>query len=161
MHRVNRVTAPRHETARPCHQGPAVSFAFWPKTAALRVGRAACRQSRAVEQRGGNPAAAVHRYGSQKLPAYRPVRLDEAPKKRYTTVEVVVAEGEWEPIARPPRVEAPPVLVRIAWGEKELARRVKDAGGRWDAGRKLWQLPAAGDRELRLEDRVVPDVSGV
>ncbi|MHB8766066.1 MAG: hypothetical protein ACYDA8_17255 [Deferrisomatales bacterium] len=88
-------------------------------------------------------------------------RYDDSTKKRYTTVEVVVAEGEWEPIARPPGAKTPPAWVRIAWGEKELARRVKDAGGRWDAERKLWQLPAAGVRELRLEDRVVPDVSGV
>ena len=42
-----------------------------------------------------------------------------------------------------------------------MAARVKGAGGRWDAARKLWGLPAGKARELGLEDRAVLSISGV
>ncbi|MDP1652522.1 MAG: hypothetical protein Q8L56_07345 [Rhodocyclaceae bacterium] len=47
---------------------------------------------------------------------------------------------------------APPG-VRIAYGETELRRQVKTAGGTWDAGQKLWRLPKSMIRKLKLEHR--------
>lgn len=67
--------------------------------------------------------------------------------KRLTTVELIVAE---RPL--PARTG-----VRIAYGETELRRRVKAAGGIWDAEHKVWRLPKAVIRKLKLEQRVVTE----
>lgn len=67
--------------------------------------------------------------------------------KRLTTVELIVAE---RPL--PARTG-----VRIAYGETELRRRVKEAGGIWDAEHKVWRLPKSTIRKLKLEQRVVTE----
>ena len=46
--------------------------------------------------------------------------------------------------------------MRIGYEEAELRRQVKTVGGIRDGKRKLWQLPKAAIRKLKLEDRVVP-----
>ena len=76
-------------------------------------------------------------------------RYDDARGERVTTVELVVD--------RAPSVPRPntTVGVRVAWGEADVARRVKRAGGTWDARAKLWRLPAGDARRLGLEDRIV------
>jgi len=33
------------------------------------------------------------------------------------------------------------VYVRVAWGEAAVARVIKEAGGQWHWGYKLWSLP--------------------
>ena len=76
-------------------------------------------------------------------------RYDEDRQRRVTTVELVMDEGAWRP--RPDT----PVGVRVVWGEADLARRVKAAGGAWDARRKLWTLRAEAVRRLGLERRMV------
>lgn len=76
-------------------------------------------------------------------------RYDDDRQRRVTTVEVVMDEGPWDP--RPYTI----VGVRVEWGEAETARRVKRAGGIWDARQKLWTLPASDARRLGLADRMV------
>ena len=76
-------------------------------------------------------------------------RFDADRQQRVTTVELVV-----DRVASVPRAGTL-VGVRVAWGEAEVARRVKRAGGSWDAGLKLWRLPAGDARRLGLEERVV------
>ena len=47
-------------------------------------------------------------------------RYDAEKRKRYTTVELIVAEGEWTPRARSPRATRSPedmVHVRVEWHE--------------------------------------------
>ncbi len=78
-------------------------------------------------------------------------RRDEAGRKRYKTVELIVAEADWSP---PPGPEDP-VHVRVAFSEEELRRRVKEAGGRWRPESKTWSLPLRTVEELGLRDRVV------
>lgn len=78
-------------------------------------------------------------------------RYDAQTRRRVTTVEVVVDEADWTPRLRPEDV----VGVRVVWGEAELARRVKRAGGVWDGHRKVWQLPFAEVQRLGVEDRLV------
>ncbi len=46
------------------------------------------------------------------------------------------------------------VGVRVVWGEADLARRVKRAGGRWDAEQKVWHLPYRTVKRLGLTDRM-------
>jgi hypothetical protein len=68
---------------------------------------------------------------------------------RYTTVELVV---ERRPLAPPED------LVRIEFGETGLRNQVKAAGGRWDPKLKLWRLPRAATKALRLQSRVTKPV---
>ncbi len=73
-------------------------------------------------------------------------REDADGARRFTTVELVV---ETRPL--PPGEQ----LVRIAFEEAELRARVKQAGGTWDPKRKLWRLPRAIVRKLKLTSRVI------
>ncbi len=69
-------------------------------------------------------------------------------RKRYTTVELIVAEAAWTP-----KVPANTIVgVRVAWGEADLARQVKAAGGTWNRTRSLWELPYGQIVALQLLD---------
>jgi hypothetical protein len=60
-------------------------------------------------------------------------RYDAQRKKRFKTVELIVAERDWDlPATR--LADDAPVAVRIDFAEVELRQRVKQAGGRWTAG---------------------------
>jgi hypothetical protein len=77
-------------------------------------------------------------------------RYDEKKRKRCKTVELIVDEHEWMP-------DDTPVFVQIAWGEKELGVKVKQAGGRWLPEKKLWELTYRKVVKLGLCERVVRD----
>jgi hypothetical protein len=66
-------------------------------------------------------------------------RYDAQRKKRLKTVELVVAERDWEP-PRPPSAPDQIVALRVAFAEVALCERVKQAGGHWNPDRKLWEL---------------------
>ncbi len=74
-------------------------------------------------------------------------REDSAGGRRLTTVELIVDE----------RPLPPPLALRVAYEEAELRSQVKAAGGTWDGKRKLWLLPRAAVRKLKLEHRIVPE----
>ena len=74
-------------------------------------------------------------------------RVDAERQRRQTTVELVVDEA--------PTLGSARVGLRITWAEKELRQRVKEAGGKWDAGAGLWMLPQGIARQLGLADRIV------
>lgn len=74
-------------------------------------------------------------------------RDDPATGRRLTTVELIAD-------ARP---LPPPAGIRIAYDEIELRRRVKAAGGIWDAEHKLWRLQKNLIRKLKLENRIVAE----
>lgn len=78
-------------------------------------------------------------------------RCDPKNRKRYKTVEVIVAESDWDPPLGPDD----PVHVRIVWAEDELRKRVKEAGGKWRPERKTWELAFGVARELGLKGRIV------
>ena len=78
-------------------------------------------------------------------------RYDAQRKKRYKTVELIVDEVDWTPR---PRKDAM-VGVRVKWGEAAVARRVKLAGGQWNAKQKVWELRYGQVRALGLEERMV------
>ncbi len=75
-------------------------------------------------------------------------REDAAGGRRLTTVELIVDQ-------RP--LPGGEQWVKIDYDETELRARVKEAGGQWDARRKLWRLPKAVVRRLKLAARVVPE----
>ncbi len=45
---------------------------------------------------------------------------------------------------------------RINRDEIELRKRVKQAGGKWDAQNRVWHLPYQKARHLGLAERIVP-----
>jgi hypothetical protein len=74
-------------------------------------------------------------------------RYDEARRRRYKTVELIVEEQEWLPAGAR-------YGVRVEWGEIDLARRVKAAGGEWDGQRKVRLVDQETVTALGLEARV-------
>lgn len=85
-------------------------------------------------------------------------RYDGIQRKRYTTVELIVAESAWTPRSRKPRNTCSPddmVYVRVGCGEEGLRAKLKAIGALWRPQHKLWELPWGVVRGLELEDRVV------
>ena len=83
-------------------------------------------------------------------------RYDAQRGKRFKTVELIVAEREWNPPA--PRVaDDVPVGVRVDFSELELRQRVKQAGGKWNPDRKVWELRYADAVALKLEARIADE----
>jgi len=78
---------------------------------------------------------------------------DPESRKRYTTVELIVAEAAWDPIRwclKPDTI----VPIHVRWGERELAIKVRRAGGTWDDEAKVWRLQYRHVLAFRLDDRL-------
>src|SRR5262245_5899872 len=87
-------------------------------------------------------------------------RYDALRKKRYKTVELLVAERDWEPPrARFTRDQI--VALHIAFADTAVRQRVKQAGGTWNPGRRIWQLPYERVLALGLAHRIVHDLSSI
>ena len=88
-------------------------------------------------------------------------RYDAQRKKRFKTVEILVAERDWEP----PRPRAAPdriVKLRVAFAETDLRTRVKHAGGTWNPEQRVWQLRYDRAVALGLNSRIVDEpASGI
>ena len=78
-------------------------------------------------------------------------RYDAQRRKRFKTIELIVDEAEWQPKPKPD----PLVHLKVAWGEADLARRLKQAGGTWNAPKKVWDLRYAQTVKLGLQVRMV------
>jgi hypothetical protein len=88
-------------------------------------------------------------------------RYDGQRQKRCKTVELIIEEAPWTP---PPAHIANETLVglRVAFKEVELQRRVKQAGGKWNPTRRVWELRYDQVVALGLKDRIEePKVSGI
>jgi hypothetical protein len=66
-------------------------------------------------------------------------RYDVQQKKRFKTVELIVAERDWAPPA-PGFMADTRVGVRLGFAEVEMRDRVKQVGGRRDRRRKVWEM---------------------
>lgn len=77
-------------------------------------------------------------------------RYDAERRRRLKTVEWIVDESSWEPPA------SALVAVRVRLDEPVLPGRVKEAGGRWDPRRKVWERPYGAVRALALEEKYRP-----
>jgi hypothetical protein len=94
----------------------------------------------------------AHQYGDR-LVCVR-YRYDPKKRRRYKTVELIVDEQAWAPEPKPGAV----VAVRVRWGEAELARAVRAAGGEWDKTKKVWRLPYREVVALGLQQRRVEGI---
>ncbi len=95
-------------------------------------------------------------------------RYDEQRREQVKTVEMVVrrrsrkrdteVEGSRSPGAR--RSGSRRVALRIGWRERDLQRRVKSAGGRWDPGTRVWIVRREVAERLDLLARMVGGSGG-
>ena len=67
-------------------------------------------------------------------------RYDTQRQKRVKTVELIIEETDWTPTPGKWAWNAI-VSVRIDISERTLQRHVKAAGGKWNAVRKVWEIP--------------------
>ena len=81
-------------------------------------------------------------------------RYDEQQQKRFKTVELIVEEREWRPGGGQGANERL-VGVQLAVREIELRGRVKQAGGRWDAQRRVWEMRYEQAAALGVTERIV------
>jgi hypothetical protein len=96
----------------------------------------------------------VARYGQQ-LFCVR-YRYSRTQRKRYTTVELIVAEADWSPPS--PWIAAETIIgVRVGLRETELQGRIRKAGGRWNRSRGLWELRYDQAVALGLSKRIEKD----
>jgi hypothetical protein len=83
-------------------------------------------------------------------------RYDAHRKKRLKTVELLVAERDWEP--RPPRFADDHIVgLRVAFADVAVRDRVKQAGGMWNPERRVWHLRYDRAVALGLKSRIVDE----
>jgi hypothetical protein len=83
-------------------------------------------------------------------------RYDAQLKKRFKTVELLVAERDWEPL-RPRFHQDQIVALRISFADVAVRDRVKKAGGTWNPQRRVWQLRYDRVVTLGLNSRIVDE----
>ena len=82
-------------------------------------------------------------------------RYDAQRKKRFKTVELLVAERDWEP--RPRFADDQIVGLRVAFADIAVRALVKQAGGTWNPERRVWQLRYDRVVALGLNSRIVDE----
>src|SRR5690349_12143694 len=80
-------------------------------------------------------------------------RYDEKKKKRFKTVELIIEEVAWEPTSKPFN-DHEIVGVRVELQETALQNKVRQAGGKWNAVRKIWQIRYDRAVKLGLKSRI-------
>jgi hypothetical protein len=83
-------------------------------------------------------------------------RYDAQRKKRFKTVELLVAERDWQP-PRPRFAHDQIVGLRVAFADVAVRDRVKQAGGTWNPERRVWQLRYDRVVALGLNGRIVDE----
>lgn len=80
-------------------------------------------------------------------------RYDSSQRKRVKTVELIIDESDWAPESGK-RAWNATVGIRIEKTERALQQKVKAAGGKWNAARKVWEIAYHHVCELALQDRI-------
>jgi hypothetical protein len=81
-------------------------------------------------------------------------RSDPERKKRFKTVELLVAERDWKP--PPPRFAPDHVVgLRISFADGAARDRLKRAGATWNPDQRVWQLRNDRVVALGLARRIV------
>ncbi len=83
-------------------------------------------------------------------------RYDAQRRRRFKTVELVVAEREWNP-PRSQIAHDQIVALRVAYADVSIRNRVKQAGGTWNPERRVWQLRYDHVVALGLSSRIVDE----
>ena len=91
----------------------------------------------------------VQQFGDQLM--YVRYRYDWEAKKCYKTAEIVLSERPWNPVIRPETK----VYIRVAYGEVETRKLLRQAGGKWKRDQRLWEVRYDQVARLGLESRIV------
>jgi hypothetical protein len=92
----------------------------------------------------------IEKYGS-KLINVR-YRYDYKNRKRLTTVEIIVDVKPYIPKHIPADKL---VNILLKWSEHDLARKIKEAGGKWNNQKRAWEIPYHVVKALKIRDRIV------
>ncbi len=87
-------------------------------------------------------------------------RYDDAARTRIKTVELIVEKKDLAPLRKEKqhKIEDESVVpVRIEYGQKQLGKMARSAGGRWDPDVKLWYIPYGKIKGTELEKHIVFD----
>jgi hypothetical protein len=92
----------------------------------------------------------LDKYGSNLL--YVRYYYDLKKLRRITTVELILDEKKWVPTKiKPDKI----VKVKVDWGEKEIALKIRKLGGKWNRESRVWEISFGKVRELGLQSRMV------
>ena len=81
-------------------------------------------------------------------------KYDSERKRKIKTVEPVVEEEHWAQDKN--RIPANKIVNnRINYGEVNLGKLIRYAGGKWNRGKRLWELPYRDAVSLDLVERIV------
>jgi hypothetical protein len=98
---------------------------------------------------------ALDKYGDRLLCVR--YRIDPHKSLKYKTVELIEKEIPYK--RKSYRIPVNKKLnIRIFANELNLRRIVKEAGGRWNAHKQVWQLPYRDIKNLGLENRIVLEI---
>lgn len=85
-------------------------------------------------------------------------RYDEASRTRIKTVELIVERKQLPP--RSSKLSDDTLVpVQIAYGEKELGKLARTAGGKWDGDVKLWYIRYGNAKGTALEKHILLDAT--
>lgn len=80
-------------------------------------------------------------------------KYDLQNKRKLKTVELIIENESWDmDKSRIPDNKI--VGIKVAYGEIEIRNLVRNAGGRWNKEKRLWQLPYHEVMSLGLGDRI-------
>lgn len=85
-------------------------------------------------------------------------RYDDASRTRIKTVELIVERKQLSSSKKGIK-DNEIVPVQIAYGEKQLGRKIRSLGGQWDSDVKLWYIPYCRIKGSELEEHIILDAS--
>ena len=80
-------------------------------------------------------------------------KYDREKQIKYKTVEIIVDKGLWDP--ENSKKENKLVGINVGYYEFDKREKIKDAGGRWNRKKFIWELPYREVKKLGLTDRIV------
>jgi len=94
----------------------------------------------------------LERYGD-KLVCVR-YRNDDERKRRVKTIELIIEEKSLS--ANAPKIPMNKMMaLKVKYGEVEIGKMIRSAGGKWNRKDKVWKLPYKLVKALGLEDRII------
>jgi hypothetical protein len=83
-------------------------------------------------------------------------RYDAQRKRRMKTIELIIAEEPWQPSSR--KIPSNKIMrIRVKYGEVDVGKQVRAAGGTWNRAKQVWELPYGEVRRLGLMERIVDE----
>ena len=84
-------------------------------------------------------------------------RYNAANKECVKTVELVVERKQWDPDHKNSIPSNKILPIRVKYGEIQVGRLVRQAGGVWNRAKKVWELRYDQIQSLGLNDRIIEE----